>query len=292
MALSFSSLVACTIPLPSGQAGQTSPPGQSGVGGGGDQGPARQTVKAIAEVEPNNGPDFAGFQSVGALDASTALEISGRIESGGVTGEGEGRRYSGDFDAFAFEVPAGMTLTASLDWEGSADLDAILYDANLNPIGGDNTTVKPISKSGALPAGKYAAVLYSKDHAASYKLRLSLAAGASSPSGGQPGGGPQGGTTCIDSALLSGGYWQATTGGLSQIHFKSNGGVDYGSANPVSGTVWASGTWELSCPTLTVTIKYPSSTSTKTFTVNGTRLVSDDGRTWVRCQPISNGQCF
>ena len=246
--------------------------------------PGATSTREIAEIEPNNGPDLSGMQGVGTLDG-TSVKISGKLDSGGVDGE----RYAGDFDGFVFEISAGGgKLAASIDWGGDADVDAILYDANLNPLSGDNSTAKPISNADVIPAGKYALVLFSKDKPASYTITLRHEKGSGAAPGG--GGAAPGGTDCIDSNTLSGGYWQATTGGLSEIRFKQNGGVDLGSANPVSGTVWASGSWSLSCPTLTAQIKNPG--GSMVFTVNGKKLVQDNGRIWVRCEPISNGECF
>jgi hypothetical protein len=71
-----------------------------------------------------------------------------------------------------------------VDWTGDADVDAILYDASLNPIAGDAGAAKPIKGSAAIPAGKYAIVLFSKDKPADWTISLDYTKAAPTGTGG------------------------------------------------------------------------------------------------------------
>jgi hypothetical protein len=293
--LSLAATGCSAAPNGAGSSGSSSGAGAGGGGAGAGTGATGSApTQDIAEVEPNNGPDFAGMQSLGTFDADKTIKVTGRLDSGGF----DGAKYTGDYDAFWFEVSAaGGSLTPTIDWTGTADVDAILYDANLSPVASDTTaTTKPISKGGPIPAGKYALVLFSKDLAADWTMTLAYAktaagssSGGSSSGGSSSGGSSSGGTTCIDSATLTGGYWQKMHGGLEEIRFNDDGSVDYGSALPASGTIWDKGTWNLACPTLATQLNTQASI---TFTVNGTRLVDQTGVAWVRCTPVSSGECF
>lgn len=168
--LSVAATPSCSAPAaPNGAGGSSGSSASSGSSGtSGSSGSSGTTpVQDIAESEPNNGPDMAGMQNVGVIDGSKTLRIKGRLDSGGMNATA----YTGDFDGFAFEIKsAGGSLSTTVDWTGSADVDAILYDSNLNALAGDNTAAKPISQSAPIPAGKYALVLFSKDQPADWTL--------------------------------------------------------------------------------------------------------------------------
>ncbi len=146
-----------------------------GAGPGSGGGSGQPELEELTEEEPNDGPDFAGFQDIGRFEASRTVRISGRLDSGG----NDGASYTGDLDVFAFDVAAaGGQLALSVDWEGSADVDAAIYDANLVAVGAEGTTAKPISSTGAMPTGTFALALFSKDAPAEYTLTLTYTVGS------------------------------------------------------------------------------------------------------------------
>ena len=237
--------------------------------------PGGKSAEEITEAEPNNGPDMAGMQAVGAFSGTRTVRIKGHLDNGGH----DGSKYTGDYDGFTFEVPeAGGAMTTTLDWTGGADVDAFLYDASLNPIAGDNSTVKPVSQKGNLPAGKYAVVVYSKDQAADWTLTLAYAKQVVSGD-------------CIDMATLTATWWQPGSGGiLEQIKFYESGKADYEYYNSVSGATPYSGSYELACPNLTAT--FSGGKSVYKFTMVDGVLVRDGIRS-LRCtKPVSSGKCF
>ncbi|MBL0197135.1 MAG: hypothetical protein IPQ09_23480 [Myxococcales bacterium] len=254
-----------------------------GGGVGGEAGAAGQ-VQEIAEQEPNDGPEFAGMQALGALDPSKGLKIAGRLTSGG----NDGSRYTGDFDVFSFEVPAGGgSIAAQVDWTGTADVDVLVYDANLNVLGGDNTSAKPVSSTAQFAAGKYAVALLSKDQAADWTFTMTF----TKPGGGSDGGGGGGGGGgCLDTATLTATWWQPASGGiLEQIKFYENGKCDYEYYNSTSGASPYACSYSLACPNLSAKLE---SGSTYNFTVVDGVLVRD-GIRWLRCtKPVSSGKCF
>ena len=258
--------------------------GTSGASGG-TSGSSGGGVESIAEKEPNNGPDMAGMQSIGTFGAARSVKITGHLDSGGF----DGTKYTGDFDGFVFEVTTAGTMANTIDWTGTADVDAGLYNASLQQITGDGTTVKPISSTGQIPVGKYALVLYSKDQPADWTITLSFTTGSSASSSGTSGtSGTSGGGGCVDQAVLSDGYWQKTRGGLEEIRFNQDGTIDDGYALPPSGTIWSKGTYTYACPAFQATID----SKPYTFQMNGTSLSDQNGYKWVKCTPISSGECF
>lgn len=171
-------------------AGSPAANGANGAGGGasngaqqGSGGTAEAVVESVVEREPNDGPGLDGMQDIGSLDRAKTIKLSGRLDRGG----NDGSKYTGDFDAFVFDVPAsGGTLSATIDWTGGADVDAVLYDASFNPVAGDQRAMKPIKGSAPIPKGKYALVLFSKDQAADWtaELKYTLPASGAGGSGG------------------------------------------------------------------------------------------------------------
>jgi hypothetical protein len=151
-------------------------PDGGGGGGGGGGGTQNLPVTSVAEKEPNNGPGLDGMQDIGAFDAPKVIKITGKLDTGG----NDGQSYTGDFDGFVFTVPAaGGKLEAKIEWSDAADVDAVLYDANLNPLDSDATTAKPIVRPAKdIPAGKYALVLFSKDNPATWTLTLTYSKAA------------------------------------------------------------------------------------------------------------------
>ena len=140
--------------------------GGAGVGTG--EGGVTQPVR-VTEVEPNNGPTLAEMQDLGIFSVSKTIVVTGKLSTGG----NDGTKYTGDYDAFVFTVAtAGGTLGMHVDWTGTADVDLVVYDANLAQITAEGTTVKPIQSTGPAPAGKFALVLFSKDQPADWTLTL------------------------------------------------------------------------------------------------------------------------
>jgi len=136
----------------------------SSAGGGGVSQPVQ-----VSESEPNNGPTLAEMQDLGTFNVTKTIVVTGKL----VTGGNDGTKYTGDYDAFVFTVAtAGGTLGINVDWTGAADVDLVVYDANLTPITSEGTTAKPIQSTGAAPAGKFALVLFSKDQPADWTLTL------------------------------------------------------------------------------------------------------------------------
>jgi hypothetical protein len=249
----------------------SSTPG-AGAGGGGP-------VQEAAEAEPNDGPDFSGMQQLGSISGTKTIRLKGKLSSGG----NDGQSYTGDKDVFAFEIAsAGGKLTVKVDWSGSADVDAVLYDANLNPVAADNTTAKPIAPAGqAIAAGKYALGLFSKDQAADWTADLVYEASA----GGGDGGGGGGGETC--GANLYNGWWgrDPCGGSCEQYQFSQDGTFKYESFNAVSGTIPGSGTFSIACPNISISHSDGSKTS---FTVQNGVLYEKGSYKFARC----SGKCF
>ena len=140
--------------------------GGAGLGAAGSGG--TQPIP-VAEIEPNNGPTLAEMQDLGTFTVTKTIVVTGKLSTGG----NDGTKYTGDYDAFVFTVAtAGGTLGIKVDWTGAADVDLVVYDANLAQITADGTTVKPIQSTGPAPAGKFALVLFSKDQPADWTLTL------------------------------------------------------------------------------------------------------------------------
>jgi hypothetical protein len=142
--------------------------GGSGAGGAAGVGAGGNGV-TLTEVEPNNGPTLTEMQDLGTFTVTKTIVVTGKLTTGG----NDGTKYTGDYDAFVFTVAtAGGTLGMHVDWTGAADVDLVVYDANLTQITADGTTVKPIQSTGPAPAGKFALVLFSKDQPADWTLTL------------------------------------------------------------------------------------------------------------------------
>ncbi len=109
------------------------------------------------------------MQDLGTFTVSKTIVVTGKLSTGG----NDGTKYTGDYDAFVFTVAtAGGTLGMHVDWTGAADVDLVVYDANLAQVTAEGTTVKPIQSTGPAPAGKFALVLFSKDQPADWTLTL------------------------------------------------------------------------------------------------------------------------
>lgn len=138
-------------------------------GGGGTTPGGAPQPETLKEAEPNNGPDVAGMQDIGPFDKARTVVITGKLETGG----NDGTKYTGDYDGFAFDVAAsGGTMEGKIEWTGDADVDAVIYDASLNPVGGDTAAMKPITNTAKIPKGRFAVVLFSKDKPADYTMTL------------------------------------------------------------------------------------------------------------------------
>jgi hypothetical protein len=68
---------------------------------------------------------------------------------------GAGSPTSGDWHAFPFTVAAGSTVRATLDWNGSADLNLFLLSGGATSQYANTTTARPEALTSTLTAGTY-----------------------------------------------------------------------------------------------------------------------------------------
>jgi hypothetical protein len=129
-------------------------------------------------VEPNNGPTLAGAQSLGSLAVGPGVVVTGRLATGG----NNGTSYTGDIDLFSFTMAGPGALTVEVQWTGSADVDAYLYDAAANLLAHSADAARPAAIVRPLAAGTFMLALYSKDLPADWTMTLTLAAGPLGPS--------------------------------------------------------------------------------------------------------------
>jgi Zn-dependent metalloprotease len=126
---------------------------------------ADQPQTGTLEVEPNNSPEAA--QSLGELSPGNKLTVSGKLTSGGISGD----TYTGDLDFYRFKLTSVSNLPFFLDWTGSADVDlaVVVWDEILVSVNGAE---KPIQTAGALSPEDFLIAIGSKTGAADYSFTL------------------------------------------------------------------------------------------------------------------------
>ncbi len=150
-------------------------PGDGGVDGHDARAPA---PRMLSEVEPNDGPEVSGMQDLGAITAGQTV-LSGGLASGG----NDGVRYTGDYDLFLFALAAVGDLTIAIEWTGSADVDAVVYDEAGATRAQDGTTARPIALRFAGAPGVYGLQLYSADLPADWTATFTFVPGTTAPGG-------------------------------------------------------------------------------------------------------------
>lgn len=141
-----------------------------GTGGSAGTGGGTAMTTTVNEAEPNDGPTLTGMQNLGTFTEPKTIVVKGKLATGG----NDGTKYTGDYDGVVFDIAqAGGSLGAKVEWTGSADVDMVVYDANLAPVYQDGQLLNPIvAPASAAPAGKFAIVLFSKDVAADWTMTI------------------------------------------------------------------------------------------------------------------------
>lgn len=187
-------------------------------------------IPGTEEIEPNN--TFATAQNIGNATVGSSFTITGRIASGGISGD----TYTGDLDLSKFALPAQANISLSLDWTGTADLDLLLGTQNyfLELVNGNE---KPIQLSGTVSPETFYVLLGSKNSAADYQLTITTTAGSASYAN--------------NNALLNGDYYESGSSLIYIYRFNGAGSYTYLTWNPLSGEYpYHSGAYEVWYPYL------------------------------------------
>jgi len=86
--------------------------------------PVDTTPAVTAEVEPN---DEDPFQDLGQLNLGFH-QVTGVLDTAGWNQSGSTFEWTGDIDAFEFTLPTNSQVELELDWEGTSDLDMLVYN--------------------------------------------------------------------------------------------------------------------------------------------------------------------
>lgn len=173
---------------------------------------------SVVEKEPND--TVQQVQDIGSLKVNGQIIVSGNISKGGRLPTGG---YSGDSDLFKFTLTEQATVTAALDWSGSADLDLFALSVSGEILNSKTDAAKPAELSGLLSPGVYGLLVESKDNPADYQF--SLIASPVNP------------TYPNDVSILNGKYFQDPSSLLFWYVFDGQGNYQYWGWNPMSGDV-------------------------------------------------------